>query len=65
MTKIFDFLHIRKFRFSSLKKDLLVIKLNKWRSKRDCTWKIPWVIFVDVELSDELNGEWAMLNLPS
>lgn len=56
MTKIFDFSHIRRLRF-------LVIK--KKRSKRDCTWKIPWVIFVDVELCNELNGEWAMLNLPS
>lgn len=28
------------------------------------TWKIPWVVFVDVELSYELNGERIVLNLP-
>jgi len=28
------------------------------------TWKIPGVIFVDIELSYELNGERVVLNLP-
>lgn len=28
------------------------------------TWKIPWIIFIDVKLLDKFNGERSVLNLP-
>lgn len=28
------------------------------------TWEIPGVVFVNVQLPDELDREWALLDLP-
>lgn len=29
------------------------------------TWEIPWIILVDVQLPDELNGKRLLLDFPS
>lgn len=35
------------------------------KEKRIHTWKIPWIVFVDINLFDELNTEWFLVNLSS
>ena len=29
------------------------------------TWKIPWIMFVDINLFDEIKTDWFLLNLPA
>lgn len=38
--------------------------MNKFEKVQTLTWKIPGIIFIDIQLLDELDGERLLLNLP-
>lgn len=53
-------------------KGFIVLYLSVQRTEKrmkmevtNLTWEIPWIILVDVQLPDELNGKRLLLDFPS